>query len=309
MNRKKKLLLSSIALIVLGLTGCQSPSTMTVTNNSETIIVPKSPKKIVVMNYGALDTLDALGKGSIVTATPQSVIPSYLNQFKRDDVVDTGNMKEPNIDAIKQTNPDLIIIDGRQANKKDELSKIAPVLNLSVDSKHYFESTKNHINLLASLTGTENTATQLIASLNNKINQAQRMTSASPKKAIVAIHNNGKMILINNSSSAVLIHDVLKVKRAVPLLVNQLATNGERPAPTFVDDKYIKTVKPDIIFVIDRSHAIGQQAMKANYFDTKVLNKSKTTVVYLTPDLWYLSGGGAESLDRQVSEVLNALND
>ena len=58
---------------------------------------------------------------------------------------------------------------------------------------------------------------------------------------------------------------------------------------------------------MDRSKAIGQQAMVTNYFDQKLLKKNKTHIVYLTPDLWYLSGGGAESLDRQIDEVINSL--
>ena len=47
--------------------------------------------------------------------------------------------------------------------------------------------------------------------------------------------------------------------------------------------------------------------MKEDFFDAKVLAENKTQVVYLTPDLWYLSGGGAESLDRQIDEVINGL--
>ena len=47
--------------------------------------------------------------------------------------------------------------------------------------------------------------------------------------------------------------------------------------------------------------------MKGDFFDSKVLTKSQTKVVYLTPDLWYLSGGGAESLDLQIDEVIDAL--
>ena len=47
--------------------------------------------------------------------------------------------------------------------------------------------------------------------------------------------------------------------------------------------------------------------MKNSYFNPTLLAKSKTEVIYLTPDLWYLSGGGAESLDRQIDEVINAL--
>jgi len=305
MNTKKKLLLSSLAALMLGLTGCQSSITVN-PDNKQSVVVPKSPNKVVVMNYGALDTLDALGKGSIVTATPLSVLPAYLQQYKNTTITDTGNMKEPNIDAIKQAKPQLIIIDGRQARHTEEFTKIAPVINLSVDAKNYLESTKNHINILANITGTEETANNLIQSLDAKVSNAQSVAQASNKKAIVAIHNDGKMILINASSSAALIHDVLHVKRAVPLAPQP--TNGiGKPKPTFIDNNYIRKVKPDIIYVVDRSKAIGQSAMKNDFFNTKVLAKSKTEVIYLTPDLWYLSGGGAESLDRQIDEVINVL--
>ena len=305
MNTKKKLLLSTLAALVLGLTGCQSSMTVT-TDNNQSVVVPKSPSKVVVMNYGALDTLDALGKGSIVAGAPLSVLPSYLEQYKNANIADTGNMKEPSIDAIKQAKPQLIIIDGRQASRTQELSKIAPVINLSVDAKNYLESTKKHINVLADITGTEKNASNLIQALDVKITNAQSVAQSSHKKAIVAIHNDDKLILINASSSAALIHDVLKVKRAVPFFI-QPVNNGERPKPTFIDNNYVSDVKPDIIYVVDRSKAIGQTAMKEDFFDAKVLAESKTEVVYLTPDLWYLSGGGAESLDRQIDEVINGL--
>ena len=303
MNTKRKLLLSTLAALMLGLTGCQSSITVN-PDNKQSVVVPKSPNKVVVMNYGALDTLDALGKGSIVIGIPLSVLPSYLEQYKSTRITDTGNMKEPNIDAIKQAKPQLIIIDGRQASRTEQLSKIAPVINLSVDAKNYLESTKNHINVLANITGTEEKARNLIQSLDVKVTNAQAVAKASHKKAIVAIHNDGKMILINGSSSAALIHDVLKVKRAVPLAPKP--TNG-KPKTTFIDNSYISRVKPDIIYVVDRSKAIGQSAMKNSYFNPTLLAKSKTEVIYLTPDLWYLSGGGAESLDRQIDEVINAL--
>lgn len=297
-NMNKKILLSTLIAFTLGLSGCQSSITVN-PDNKQTVVVPKSPSKVVVMNYGALDTLDALGKGSIVVGTPLSVLPSYLEQYKS--VSDTGSMKEPSIDAIKQVKPQLIVIDGRQASRTEELSKIAPVINLSVDAKNYLESTKNHINVLADITGTEKKAEDLIQLLDTKVTNAQAVAQASHKKAIVAIHNDGKMILINGSSSAALIHDVLKVKRAVPL------TPQPSGKPTFIDNSYISKVKPDIVYVVDRSKAIGQSAMKNDFLNPKVLAKSKTEVIYLTPDLWYLSGGGVESLDRQIDEVINAL--
>lgn len=306
MNKQRNLILSSVAVLMLALTGCQSTNTMTVTTDNKSVVVPKSPKKVVVMNFGALDTLDALGKGSIVAATPLSIMPSYLHQYRNSSLTDTGNMKEPNIDAIKQTKPDLIIIDGRQAKRTVELAKIAPVLNLSVDANNYLTSTKNHIKVLADITGTDKIASDLLQSLDNKITNAQAITQANNKKAIVAIHNDGKMILINTSSTAALIHDVLKVKRAVPLTTT-IPEPSVKPKPVFIDSQFISKVKPNIIYVVDRSKAIGQQAMKTNYFDQKLLKKNQTQIVYLTPDLWYLSGGGAESLDHQIDEVINSL--
>ena len=299
-NMNKKILLSTLIAFTLGLSGCQSSITVN-PDNKQTVVVPKSPSKVVVMNYGALDTLDALGKGSIVVGAPLSVLPSYLEQYKS--VSDTGSMKEPSIDAIKQVKPQLIVIDGRQASRTEELSKIAPVINLSVDAKNYLESTKNHINVLADITGTEKKAEDLIQLLDTKVTNAQAVAQASHKKAIVAIHNDGKMILINGSSSAALIHDVLKVKRAVPLTPQP----SGKPKPTFIDNSYISKVKPDIVYVVDRSKAIGQSAMKNDFLNPKVLAKSKTEFIYLTPYLWYLSGGGVESFDRKIDEVINAL--
>ena len=47
--------------------------------------------------------------------------------------------------------------------------------------------------------------------------------------------------------------------------------------------------------------------MANDYFDAKVLKKSKTKIVNLSADIWYLSGGGLESLDRQIDEVVDSL--
>lgn len=306
MNKHKKIILSSIAAMMLGLTGCQSSNTIQVTNNNQTVVIPKSPKKIVVMNYGALDTLDALGKGSLVVGTSASSLPNYLNQYKKTTVIDTGKMKEPNVATIKASNPDLIIIGGRQARQINELSKIAPVINLDSDPLNYLESTKQHIALLGKITGSNAEATKLIQSLDNKVHEAQKVTESSNKKAIVVMHNDGKVMLTNTGARPTLIHDVLKVKRAVPATSQVLNTN-QRPKPILIDNNYIANVKPDVIYIIDRSKAIGGEAMSKNYFDKKILAKTKTKLVYLTADTWYLSGDGAESLPMQIDEVINAL--
>ncbi|WP_392563429.1 ABC transporter substrate-binding protein [Orbus wheelerorum] len=304
MNHNKKIILSSIAAIILGLTGCQSNHTITVDDHNKMVTIPSSPQKIVVINYGALDTLDALGQNKRVIGTSLSSLPNYLNQYKKSNVLDTGKMKEPNIEVIKAANPDLIIIGGRQASKQNALTKIAPVINLDVDAQNYLESASNNITLLGKITQSDKIAANYIQSLANNINQAQSLTTNSNKRAIIALHNDGKVMLMNNGTNAALIYDVLNVKRAVAAPANNIIKSAERPKPTFVDNQYIANNKPDIIYLIDRSKAIGANAINPNYFDKKVLAKTGTKVVYLTADIWYLSGGGIESLERQIDEVI-----
>lgn len=121
------------------------------------------------------------------------------------------------------------------------------------------------------------------------------------------MHNDRKVFLINTSSSAILIHDEPNINRAGPVAVQQTSITNVRPKPIFLDKEFINSVMPDVIFVVDRSKTIDKQGIAKNYFEQEVLNKTKTNVIYLSSDLWYLSSGGAESLDRQIDEAINNL--
>lgn len=303
---KRKLILSSIAAIILGLAACKSTETMSVEHNDQIVVIPKLPQRIVVMNYGALDTLDALGKRDLVVGTSLTAIPHYLTQYNNAHVINTGNMKEPNLDLIKNQHPDLIIIGGRQAKRLDQLSQIAPVINLETNSANYVESTKSNITLLGQITGTQDIARKSIQALEAHIQQAQQIAQASHKNAIVALHNDGKVILTNAGARPALIYDVLKIKRAIPSR-KHVSNFTEKPTMILIDNDYIATHKPNIIFIVDRSQAIGQKALDTNHFDNNILAKAGTKIVYLTADLWYLSGGGIESLTQQINEVIEPL--
>ncbi|QIQ21504.1 siderophore ABC transporter substrate-binding protein [Zophobihabitans entericus] len=304
---KKVVIVSSLITAAISLSACQS-DTIQITQNDNTITLLKAPEKVVVMDFGVLDTLDAFGLNNTVVGLPKQNIPDYLNQYTSSDAINTGTMKEPDFEAITETKPDLIIISPRLSSSIDKLSQIAPVINMPVSNKDYFSSVKSNITLLGQVTNNQDKAAQNIAQLEQKIAEAKQVTTESPVNAIVALHNNGRLMLTNQSTYAALIHDVLGVKRAVAIL--PLLTKpqpGERPKPTLVDNQYIQTLKPGIVFVIDRSEAIGQKAMADDFFDTKILEQTGTKVVHLTADLWYLSGAGVESTNLQIDEVTTAL--
>ncbi|HGN0291577.1 TPA: ABC transporter substrate-binding protein, partial [Proteus mirabilis] len=142
-----------------------------------------------------------------------------------------------------------------------------------------------------------------LATLNTVIEQAQKKAAGSDKKVLVLLHNAGNLMPNNQS----VIYDVVKTKKAeLPPVAEE-----EKGKRRVVTSEMIAKVNPDVIFIIDRSEAIGAGKLEKNTFEN---DEVKTTsayknggIVYLQSDLWYLSGGGLESLTQQIEAVQSAL--
>ena len=153
---KKFLILICTSLFIVVLTACGGTNEGKETDNNdqsdEVVVehelgkttVEKNPEKVVVFDFGSLDTLDKLGID--VSAVPQQNIPSYLEKYESDDYENVGGLKEPDFEKLAEINPDLIIISGRQADLYDQLSELAPTIYLGVDTTDYMASfEKNEI--------------------------------------------------------------------------------------------------------------------------------------------------------------------
>ena len=60
--------------------------------------LPKNPEKVVVFDFGILDTLDELGIE--VAGLPQTNVPSYLSKYEDSKYANLGSLKEPDFEAI-----------------------------------------------------------------------------------------------------------------------------------------------------------------------------------------------------------------
>ncbi|GAA5098551.1 ABC transporter substrate-binding protein [Wohlfahrtiimonas larvae] len=255
--------------------------------------------KGIVMDFGALDTIDALGGSSSVAALPKAYVPEYLEKYQSDEYKLSGDMFKLDMDLIRQENPDFIIISGRQGRSAAELQSIASVINFSAGNDDYLESVKYNILAVGKAIGKEAEAKIALEQLDTKIKAAQEKSIASKQKAIVLMHNDGKLGLINHSAYASLVHDVAGVKRA---------DEKQYEGRVVADTKYLTEINPDIIYIVDRSAAIGAKPLDENYFKAKELSEvaavKNADIIYLTPKLWYLSGKGLQSIDLQVQEVM-----
>src|SRR5699024_10177818 len=98
-------------------------------------LLTHQPQKIIVMDYGELDTLDAVGATHRINGIPQGNPPTYLQQDRQQQYIDTGSLKKIKFEAIRQAKPDLNISKPRQKADYAALEDIAPTYHPSLNAK------------------------------------------------------------------------------------------------------------------------------------------------------------------------------
>lgn len=272
-------------------------------SNGDRVEVQKNPQKVVVFDNGSLDTLDALGVGDRVIGAATKNLPSYLDKYK--DVESAGGIKEPDLEKINQLQPDLIIISGRQSDYKEELAKIAPTLYLAVDTKEPWESVQQNVNALAEIFGKEDKAKEELATLTKEIEETKEKASKLEQTALVTLVNEGQLSAYGSGSRFGLVHDVFGFKQADDQI--EASTHGQS-----VSYEYILEKNPGILFVVDRTKAIGGDDSKDNVSANELVAQTDAgkndQVISLQPDVWYLSGGGLESMKLMIEDVNQVFN-
>lgn len=278
----------------------QTTETMTVTHELGETEVPKNPEKVVVFDFGILDTLDQLGVES-VAGVAQGNIPTYLEKYEDTEKYENiGTLKEADFEAIHAMEPDLIIISGRQAEMYNEFSDIAPTIHLGVDTTDYMNSFTTNMETVGEIFGKEAEIEEELAAINEQIEGVQEKTAASEEKGLIVLANEGKVSAYGAASRFGIIHDVFGVKQADEGI--EASTHGQ--SITF---EYILDTNPDVMFVVDRNAAVGNDASAKDSLENELVQKTNAyqndNIIYLDPDFWYLSGGGLQS----VSEMVNAI--
>lgn len=265
--------------------------------------VKKNPQKVVVFDFGILDTLDKLGVQ--VTGVPQANIPPYLSKYAdKDAYSNVGSLKEPDFEKINALSPDLIIISGRQSEAYEELSKIAPTVYLGLDTARYMESFKENMNTVGQIFGKEDEIQTELGHVDKTIAEIHDKAAASGKNALIVLANEGKLSAYGAGSRFGLIHDVLGF---TPVDANiEASTHGQS-----VTSEYVAEKNPDYLFVVDRGAAVagegGESVSAKQTVENDLIKNTKAFkeghIVYLDPNYWYLSGGGLLSVLEMVKEV------
>lgn len=265
--------------------------------------VKKNPQKVVVFDYGILDTLDKLGV--TVTGVPQANIPPYLSKFEdKDAYKNVGGLKEPDFEKINALGPDLIIISGRQSDAYDELSKIAPTVYLGLDTTKYMDSFKENMNTVGQIFGKEDAVKSELEQIDKSVAEIHDKAAAAGKNALIVLANEGKLSAYGAGSRFGIIHDVLGFTPVDDKI--EASTHGQS-----VTSEYVAEKNPDYLFVVDRGVAVaaenGESTTAKQTIENDLVKNTKAFkdghIVYLDPNYWYLSGGGLLSVQEMVKEI------
>jgi len=264
--------------------------------------VDVNPENVVVFDFGVLDTLDKLGIE--VAGVPQANIPSYLSKYKDSKYENVGSLKEPDFEALANMGPDLIIISARQMEMYEEFKKIAPTVYLALDYTKYMDSFKENMKVIGQIFDKEKEVEGEVAKIDASINELKNKASSNDKNALIILANDGNISAYGPNSRFGIIHDVFGVK---PVDSNiEVSTHGQT-----ISNEYIVEKNPDYLFVIDRGAAVGGESSAKAVVENNLVKETDAykngNIVYLSPDFWYLSGGGLVSVQEMVNEISEAL--
>ena len=272
-----------------------------------TVEVPKDPETIVVFDMASLDTIGALG--GEVAGAPLDSVPDYLQDHLADDAFNAGTLFEADLVAIEAQQPDLIIIGGRSAGLFEDLTEIAPTVDLGIAGS-FQETLERNTTFLGEVLGAEDEAAEALAVLEAGIEEAQTVTADAGTGLGLMVSGGRLNAMAPSEGDATgrnarggLIYDVFGVEPVVEDVKG--ATHGEP-----VSFEFLLEHNPDYLWVVDRdaaTNAEGAQAA-ATVLDNDIVKQTTAfqndQIVYLDPTAWYIVFGGIQTTQIMIDDVL-----
>lgn len=289
--------------IILG-AGAVQADTVRITHSSGETEVPVQPQKVVVLDWSTLDTLAQLGV--MVSGIPSSTPPELLSQYREGEFIRAGSLFEPDLEVLRSTQPDLIILGRRAQDKYEEVSSFGTTIDLTPDPHDLLGSVERNTRLLGEIFARQDRAAELVAQLRSSVRELNDLASEQGDGLLI-LTTGGRMAAFGKGTRFGLIHDVFGVEQAVDEL--QAGRHGQS-----VSFEFLLEADPDWLFVMDRDAAIGREGTAAaELMDNELVAAtsagSKGQIVYLDPASWYLlDNSGIGVMQSSVDELIKVFS-
>lgn len=280
-------------------------ATLTIEHSQGETRVEQNPATVAVLDWSTLDTMTVLGVEA--QGVPGgNFVPQVLAQYADEKFVRVGTLFEPDYEALKNLQPDLIILGRRAAGHYDEVAKYGPTLDLTPDPNDLLGSVVRNIKLLGNLFERQDEALRVVEELTAAAEQLQQLTSQQGT-GLTLLTTGGKMAAFGLGTRFGMIHDVFGMEMAASDLA--VGRHGQS-----VSHEYILQANPDWLFVMDRDAAIHREGIGARQMmDNELIEMtsagSKGQIIYLDPEAWYLlDSSGAGVMRSNIQQLIGVFS-
>ena len=310
---KKAIMASAAALMFTGsVSSAWADDTVSVftykgDRSESTVEVPLNPERVAVIDYAVLDIIDRLDADDAVKGMPlKGTIPEYIKHFQgHKGMVNTGTVKEVDFEALMALEPEVIFIGGRLAAQYDKLSKIAPVVFLSVDyTRPLLESVERNASTVAAIFSKDGQADEIINGFKERVENIKKQVNG--KTAVVGLVNATQFKTLGDTGRCSFI--------GRDLGFNNLAKDIEATHGNEASFELLLKLNPEYVFILDRDSAIGRPGAKLardvmnNEITAKTRAAQEDHIYYLNSTVWYLAEGGLTATDLMIRDMEQALN-
>src|SRR5699024_3296203 len=123
---------------------------------------------------------------------------------------------------------------------------------LGVDTTRYMDSFQENSEVIGELFDQEEEIAKRLTDIEEQIEQLKEKAQSIDQKSLIILANDDKISAYGENSRFGIIHDVFGIEAADDNI--DAATHGMN-----ISFEYIVDIDPDLLYVIDRSAAIGEE--------------------------------------------------
>ncbi|MGP5015272.1 ABC transporter substrate-binding protein [Glutamicibacter sp. BW77] len=255
-----------------------STSTVTFTDNNGEHTINTPAKSVVATDNRTFETLEAWGIE--LTAGAVALMPDTISYAKDEKVIDLGSHREPNLEAIVEVAPDLVINGQRFTQHAEKLSKLAPeatIVNLDPREGEAFDAElKRQTTVLGEIFGKQAEAKALTDDFDKAVARAK--AAYNNDATVMGLITSGGEINYSAPGSGRSVGPAFDILGLTPaLVVEDSSTDHEG------DDISVEAIaksNPDWILVLDRDGAIASE--EAGYTPAADLLKKSEALANVT---------------------------
>ncbi|WP_424464179.1 siderophore ABC transporter substrate-binding protein [Pseudoclavibacter helvolus] len=267
--------------------------TVTITDNHGEIEVPVNPQRVVALDNTTFQTLSDWGVELVAAPKPlmESVWPDLAGG---DEVLDVGLHREPNLEAVIEAEPDLIIGGYRFRDYYDDLKAIQPA-TIEISARDGEEATselKRQIEILGQIFDKEAEAAETIAAFDTAVADAKSAYNGTD--SVVGLITSGGEIAYAAPGEGRGVGQLFPTIGLTPA-IEQAAEDASHGDDISVEA--IAQANPEWMIVLDRDAGTGEEGATAAadlIAGAEALQNvpavQKNQIVYLDPS-FYLDEG------------------